>query len=101
MIHLVLVEPEIPANTGNVARTCAVTGAQLHLIRPLGFSIDDETRKSIHKLKELISYISVERIYQELNKLIAGKESAFLSVSIQAPGRGRNAISLGNAPKRM
>lgn len=45
MIHLVLVEPEIPANTGNVARTCAVTGAQLHLIRPLGFSIDDKQLK--------------------------------------------------------
>lgn len=45
MIHLVLVEPEIPANTGNVARTCAATGVQLHLIRPLGFSIDDKQLK--------------------------------------------------------
>jgi len=45
MIHIVLVEPEIPANTGNVARTCAATGAQLHLIRPLGFSIDDKQLK--------------------------------------------------------
>ncbi len=44
-INIVLVEPEIPANTGNVARTCAVTGAQLHLVKPLGFSIDDKKLK--------------------------------------------------------
>ena len=43
--HVVLVEPEIPANTGNVARTCAVTGAQLHLVEPLGFSISDKQLK--------------------------------------------------------
>ncbi len=40
-IHIVLHEPEIPQNTGNIARTCAATGASLHLIHPLGFSIDD------------------------------------------------------------
>lgn len=45
MIHLVLVEPEIPANTGNVARTCAATGVQLHLVRPLGFELDDKKMK--------------------------------------------------------
>ncbi|HBX24267.1 MAG TPA: tRNA (uridine(34)/cytosine(34)/5-carboxymethylaminomethyluridine(34)-2'-O)-methyltransferase TrmL [Desulfotomaculum sp.] len=44
-MHLVLVEPEIPANTGNVARTCAVTGAHLHLVKPLGFSVDDKQLK--------------------------------------------------------
>lgn len=41
MFHIVLVEPEIPQNTGNIARSCAVTGASLHLVRPLGFCIDD------------------------------------------------------------
>ena len=40
MLNIVLVEPEIPQNTGNISRTCAVTGARLHLIEPLGFSID-------------------------------------------------------------
>lgn len=45
MIHIVLVEPEIPQNTGNIARTCAATGAALHLIRPLGFSLDDRYLK--------------------------------------------------------
>lgn len=42
MIHIVLYEPEIPQNTGNIARTCAAIGARLHLIEPLGFSIDDK-----------------------------------------------------------
>ena len=45
MFHIVLVEPEIPQNTGNIARTCAVTGAKLHLVRPLGFSLDDRQLK--------------------------------------------------------
>ena len=44
-IHIVLHEPEIPQNTGNIARTCAATGASLHLIRPLGFAIDDKKMK--------------------------------------------------------
>lgn len=45
MMHIVLIEPEIPQNTGNIARTCAATGAALHLIRPLGFSLDDRYLK--------------------------------------------------------
>lgn len=45
MFHIVLVEPEIPQNTGNIARTCAATGAVLHLVRPLGFHIDDRQLK--------------------------------------------------------
>ena len=44
-VHIVLVEPEIPQNTGNVARTCAAAGAGLHLVEPLGFSIDDRYLK--------------------------------------------------------
>ncbi len=44
-LNIVLVEPQIPQNTGNIARTCAVTGARLHLVRPLGFSIDDKKLK--------------------------------------------------------
>ncbi len=42
MLNIVLVEPEIPANTGNIARTCAATGSRLHLIRPLGFDISEK-----------------------------------------------------------
>ncbi len=42
MIHVVLFEPEIPQNTGNIMRTCAATGSKLHLIEPLGFSVDEK-----------------------------------------------------------
>jgi tRNA (cytidine/uridine-2'-O-)-methyltransferase len=42
MFHIVLYEPEIPANTGNIIRLCANTGAHLHLIKPLGFELDDK-----------------------------------------------------------
>lgn len=45
MINIVLVEPEIPQNTGNIARTCAATGARLHLVEPLGFSMEDKYLK--------------------------------------------------------
>lgn len=44
-IHIVLVEPEIPQNTGNIARTCAIIGAKLHLVKPLGFEISDKYLK--------------------------------------------------------
>ena len=44
-INVVLVEPEIPQNTGNIARTCAATGGKLHLVHPLGFSIDEKHLK--------------------------------------------------------
>jgi tRNA (cytidine/uridine-2'-O-)-methyltransferase len=44
-INIVLFEPEIPPNTGNIARSCAATGSRLHLIKPLGFSIDDKQLK--------------------------------------------------------
>lgn len=44
-INIVLVQPEIPQNTGNIARTCAVTGAKLHLVKPLGFSVDNKYLK--------------------------------------------------------
>ena len=45
MLHIVLVDPEIPQNRGNIARTCAATGCTLHLIRPLGFAISDKAVK--------------------------------------------------------
>ena len=44
-LNLVLVEPEIPQNTGNVARTCAATGARLHIVKPMGFAVDDRKLK--------------------------------------------------------
>ena len=44
-LNIVLIEPQIPQNTGNVARTCAATGARLHLVGPMGFAIDDKKLK--------------------------------------------------------
>ncbi|MBR6513985.1 MAG: tRNA (uridine(34)/cytosine(34)/5-carboxymethylaminomethyluridine(34)-2'-O)-methyltransferase TrmL [Clostridia bacterium] len=44
-INIVLIEPEIPQNTGNIARTCAATGASLHLVEPMGFKVDDRKLK--------------------------------------------------------
>ena len=44
-INIALIEPEIPQNTGNIARTCAATGASLHLVKPMGFEIDDRKLK--------------------------------------------------------
>ncbi|MCR4719252.1 MAG: tRNA (uridine(34)/cytosine(34)/5-carboxymethylaminomethyluridine(34)-2'-O)-methyltransferase TrmL [Firmicutes bacterium] len=45
MFNIVLVEPEIPQNTGNIARTCAATGSRLHIVKPMGFTIDDKKLK--------------------------------------------------------
>jgi len=45
MLNIVLVEPEIPQNCGNIARTCAATGARLHLVKPLGFDVSDKAVK--------------------------------------------------------
>lgn len=45
LFNLVLVEPEIPQNTGNIARTCAATGCKLHIVKPMGFAVDDKKLK--------------------------------------------------------
>lgn len=57
VLNIVLVEPEIPQNTGNIARTCAVTGARLHLIEPLGFKIDD--KKLVHAGLDYWHYLDI------------------------------------------
>ena len=57
-LNIVLVEPEIPQNTGNIARTCAATGCALHLVRPLGFSVDDK-----HLKRAGLDYWSLVDIY--------------------------------------
>lgn len=63
-IHIVLVEPEIPPNTGNIARSCAATGAILHLVKPLGFSIDDKSLKRAGL--DYWKYVDV-KIHEDLN----------------------------------
>ena len=81
-LNIVMVEPQIPQNTGNVARTCAVTGARLHLVGPMGFKIDDRQLKRAgldywHLLD--ITY------YDDLDDFFAKNEGAFYYFSSKAP----------------
>ncbi|WP_409253219.1 tRNA (uridine(34)/cytosine(34)/5-carboxymethylaminomethyluridine(34)-2'-O)-methyltransferase TrmL [Bacillus sp. SCS-153A] len=68
-IHVVLYQPEIPANTGNIARTCAATDTTLHLIRPLGFSADDKMLRraglDYWQFVEIIYYDSIEEFLEK------------------------------------
>ena len=67
MLHVVLVEPEIPPNTGNVIRLCANTGAHLHLVGPLGFSMDDaRLRRAGLDYHEWVRVIRHERLEDAL-----------------------------------
>jgi len=69
MLHIVLVEPEIPQNCGNIARTCAATGCSLHLIRPLGFDISDKAVKraglDYWHLVQVYDYENLEAFFQK------------------------------------
>ena len=69
MVNIVLVEPEIPQNCGNIARTCAATGSRLHLIRPLGFDISDRMVKraglDYWHLVQVQEYESLEDLFSK------------------------------------
>lgn len=69
MMNIVLVEPEIPQNSGNIIRTCAATGAKLHLIKPLGFSITDKAFKraglDYFDKTQMSVYNSFEELYEK------------------------------------
>ena len=77
--NIVLIEPEIPTNTGNIGRLCLATGSQLHLVKPLGFEIDDSRVKraglDYWKHVPLHIYENVEEFF----KLNSGKQMAFFS----------------------
>lgn len=68
MFNIVLVEPEIPQNTGNIARTCAATGCTLHLIKPLGFEISDKYLKRAGL--DYWQYVDV-KIWESIDELFA------------------------------
>ncbi len=69
LLHVVLYQPEIPPNTGNIIRLCANTGAQLHLIKPLGFRLDDRALKraglDYHEYADLRIYPSLTSFLEE------------------------------------
>ena len=82
--NIVMVEPEIPQNTGNVARTCAVTGARLHLVKPFGFEIDDK------KLKRAgLDYWDMLdiTIYENLDDFFAKNKGRFYYASTKSLNR--------------
>ena len=68
MVDIVLVEPEIPNNTGAIARTCACTGARLHLVKPLGFDISD---KAVKRAGLDYWHLVDVRVYEDLAELFA------------------------------
>ena len=80
MLDIVLVEPEIPHNTGAVARTCAATGARLHLIKPLGFDISD---KAVKRCGLDYWYLVDLHVYENLDEYFAqnGDAALFLSTT--------------------
>lgn len=79
-LNVVLVEPEIPQNAGNIARTCAVTGAKLHLVRPLGFEVSDKYLKraglDYWHLVDIYYYDSIEEV---MDKFYNGNNFYFFS----------------------
>ena len=118
MLHIVLVEPEIPSNTGNISRTCAVTGAALHLVRPLGFSTDDyhdsieEVWARYPDARFFYCSTHAQHRYDEVrfhdgDFLVFGKETAGLGERILKPhadeairipmGDGQRSLNLSNA----
>ncbi|MBQ3046873.1 MAG: tRNA (uridine(34)/cytosine(34)/5-carboxymethylaminomethyluridine(34)-2'-O)-methyltransferase TrmL [Clostridia bacterium] len=79
-LNIVLVEPEIPQNAGNIARTCAVTGSKLHLVRPLGFEVTDKHLKraglDYWHFVDISYYDSIEEV---MDKFYNGKNFWFFS----------------------
>ena len=82
-LNIVLVEPEIPQNTGNIARTCAATGARLHLVGPMGFAIDDRKLKraglDYWHLLDITYYESLSEFFE--------KNTGIFSISPPRPGK--------------
>lgn len=77
MIHIVLVEPEIPQNTGNISRTCAATGCALHLVKPLGFSIDERAVRRAGLDYWQYLNLTVHESYEEFAAFAEGKGKIF------------------------
>ena len=87
-LNIVLVEPQIPQNTGNISRTCAATGARLHLVGPMGFTVDDK------KLKRAgLDYWHLLDItyYEGLTDFFARNEGPFYYFTTKAPQRYKDA----------
>lgn len=82
-MHIVLMEPEIPQNTGNIARTCAATGCTLHLIEPLGFKLEDKYLKRAGLDYWHLVNVQVHKSFEELLK--AYPDGTFYYATTKAP----------------
>ena len=82
MINIVLVEPEIPQNTGNIVRTCAATGCKLYLVRPLGFELDDKRYKRAGLDYFPLSSITIVDSFDEI--LQSNKDKTFYFASTKS-----------------
>ncbi len=76
-MNIVLVNPEIPQNTGNIARTCAATGAALHLVKPLGFSLDDKYMKRAGLDYWFLADVRVHESWEDFLKASPGARMHF------------------------
>ena len=83
-LNIVLVEPEIPQNTGNIARTCAVTGAALHLVGPMGFQLED--KKLRHAGLDYWPYLTLST-YESLPEFFVKNQGSFFFFSTKAQRR--------------
>ena len=81
-LNIVLVEPQIPQNTGNIARTCAATGARLHLVKPLGFTVDDKKLKRAGL--DYLSYLDIT-YYDGLKDFFLQTNGPYYFFSTKAP----------------
>lgn len=84
MINIVLLEPEIPQNTGNIVRTCAATGAKLHLIEPFGFTFEDKFLKRAGLDYWDLADISVYKSFDDFLEKNKGKMDIMLFASTKA-----------------
>ena len=91
-MNVVLVEPEIPQNTGNIARTCAATGTRLHLIRPLGFSLDDRYLKRAGLDYWKLLSLSV---YDSLDDFISQNPNAVCHYTSKKAARAYHQVTYG------
>lgn len=92
MMHLILVRPEIPPNTGNIIRLCANVGAHLHLVRPLGFSLDDAILRRAGMDYRQMANVSEHNTLAEAAALVP--ESRLFALAPRRAGNGGNG---GNA----
>ena len=85
MFHIVLIEPEIPQNTGNIARLCVAAGARLHLVGPLGFSIDEKAaRRAGMDYWDRVDLKTWTVVFREGDFLVFGRETKGLPASLLA-----------------